>query len=74
MGKLVKIAVCILLKSFGEITPFIVRLDLLKDKRGKETIFKISRLYKYHSERHFIPLVSIPVFRFAFRFVFPGVL
>lgn len=48
MGKLVKIAVCILLKSFGEITPFIVRLDLLKDNRGKETIFKISTLYKYH--------------------------
>ena len=48
VSKLVKIAVCILLKSFGEITPFIVRLDLLKDKRGKETIFKISRLYKYH--------------------------
>lgn len=48
VGKLAKIAVCILLKSFGEITPFIVRLDLLKDKTGKETIFKISRLYKYH--------------------------
>ena len=39
VGKLVKIAVCILLTSFGEITPFIVRLNLLKDKRGKETIF-----------------------------------
>ena len=36
VGRLVKIAVCLLLTSFRGITPFIVRLDLLKDERGKD--------------------------------------